>query len=172
MSVQHSDVAAFRTWCVSQGFPTFAVPHRGASFDCFVLPQTLCAELPQFAVQKVVTGFTELDLQQRPNEIAVFGVADTVDERMREHVVRHEMFEYIDGCTCMQASAKEIEHLIVSGVFKDEGLRRKYLADRFELFQSLLPYAKDHPEDYSAEKQLEFWQSYFFFKLMQPVPSS
>lgn len=155
MSTQ-TRIAAARQEFTTNGFATFVVVQEGETFTCFVLPQKLCTELPDFAYQQVSDDRTGITC---PDDASVFGVCESVPEKFRQFVVLHEILEYWIGGTCGDVAAREMEAVRASRLSDAE--QREYVQMRKAFFERLVPYtvAKQYP----AHKIQEFRASLAFF---------
>lgn len=154
-----SQVKSKRQEFNAAGYPQFPVRFEGVTVRCFLLPQTLEPALPHFAFQMVTEGFdhTSDECMDAVNELAVFGVADSIPEDFRQLIATHEMYEYLFGMTCPEIAAKEIE------LSKTLGSRQAaYLELRCNFFKNLLAYARGK-SGYSAEKKIEFHEAWNHF---------
>ena len=156
-------IAAQRQQFVQAGYQTVRINHGAYPLEYFILPQKLCTELPNFAMQMVADDRTETDLCKRPEEVTLFGVCENIPVRFREYAARHEMYEYINRYSCVGAAVIEMRYFLDTK--PDPLLRNEYLFHRLQLFQPLPAYASRH--NYPPAKVAEFTDSQQFFLLLR-----
>ena len=109
--------------------------------------------LHQFAFQMVAVDFDfQVDRVSDLNEVALFGVAETVPEHWRPFIIQHEMKEYLTPCCCDDAARYEID-LAEKNLQPGEFIN--YLNRRRNFFRSLISYAEARA-GYAPEKVAEF----------------
>ena len=129
-------------------YKTFPVIFRDQTFTCFVLPQAMCPELPNFAYFRVAEDRENAE----PDAASIFAVSDSMPEKFRVIAVYHEICEYWYGCTCGTAAEHEIAFLRDS--FLTPADIAEYLLLRQAFFRVLIPFAIEHK--YPPEKIAEF----------------
>ena len=155
MSTQ-TRIAAARQEFTQNRLPTFVVTHGDEAFTCFVLPQRLCAELPDFAYQQVSDDRTGIAC---PDDASVFGVCESIPEKFRPFVALHEILEYWIGGTCGVTAEREMEAVRASSLSVAE--QQEYVVMRKAFFERLVPYAVT--KGYPGPKIEEFRASLQFF---------
>lgn len=155
-------IAGVRTDFAKRNYPIVTVDHGCGAHRCFVMPRDRCAELPGFAFQMVADDFKAGGAPLE--DLALFGVSEDVPEPMRPFVLRHEMFEYIDGCTCVEASMHELKLVAQSGLTRKVS---DYLSRRVDFFTRLKPYVDAFPDHYPEAKRKEFDVSRQFFSTVR-----
>lgn len=159
-------IAEMRKKFENEGYQSFGFQHGNVRLSSFVLPQKLCASLPNFAFQMVADDKTAEDVSLHSDEVCLFGVSESVPSAMRSFVVRHEAFEYLDGFSCLQAALREVECVEINCDQKDIAA---YVLQRIELFKQLTQWAENRPDSYSAAKVSEFQDALHFYWLLSEL---
>jgi hypothetical protein len=160
MPTTREQVLRQRRRFTEDGYPTFVTEVNGIHFTCFVLPERLCPNLPNFAFQCVANDRSE------PDQDAVFGVSAGIKPAWRPFVAAHEIREYWIGMTCPEAARAEASSVMNSNLSEEE--QEAYIRMRKEFFSLLVPFAQAN--SYNPAKIEEFEGVGTFFFTLSELP--
>jgi hypothetical protein len=171
-------ISQVRTSFEEEKYESFPVQIGNFTLRSFVIPAILEEKLPNFAMQMVADDLNPSELIEHPGDVTLFGVSDAIPAEFRAIVARHEMLEYVNKVTCIEAAALEIQHLLSLPLSKDQILQ--YLDLRTALFEPLVPYVieagkiareQSRQPPYSERKILEFKLSRDFYAIKREIIS-
>ncbi|GEM_PF-2335897 len=137
-------INGFRAELEAGQFPHIEIARHGRVYKCYVLPQGIKHELPDFALP-----FTPhprlLRISKEPENITVFCISDSIRKNVRDLVGGHEIDEFTQigietPGRCQMASAMEIQSLSDQRDLSETEIR-EYLQMRISYFQNLQEYA-------------------------------
>lgn len=131
-------------WVESQNFPReekIITPE--VKLNYFVMPRTVCPDLPNFVWQCLTMEGEEL--------YGVYGISEETPEEFRPYPILHEQLEAdkvlsgkssdcSDDSACLSATIVEVRSV-------PERIMPKYIPFRRDFFRGLVKYAKNHGYD-------------------------
>jgi hypothetical protein len=147
--------------------PVIQVEHRGAMFDCYLLPPS---DIPDELVH-VVASYTptrsELRTSIKISEHTFFALDQRVPVQFRPYWVRHEIIALIDlGCWTAgyRTMAAEAElDLVRADPAMGPDVLKEYLRLRSELFAALAAFASGNKDAFTTRDADEYRQAHRIF---------
>lgn len=129
----------------SQGYPVETSTLGDLTVSYYVLPQGLNPELPDFAFRMTVTD------SQTHEVSGIFGVSDSVSEKLRPYWAAHEVIEFVEIGISEIGRCIEAEERVLGLVGQD--LNEEYVDKRLAFFENLCKYFEGKLSDGSSDFQ-------------------
>ncbi len=116
--------------------------------DCYVLPQSINPELPDFILR----------MTSKSKRHYLFGISESVPQPFRQYAVAHEVMEFLTigietPHRCVRALEKEL-------ILVPEEMKPEYMEMRRRFFGNLIPYASRQPAYFTPQDLEEFQDSF------------